>query len=84
MKTRRIQLGDDKGLVISAQARNILKLHGVDEEKFVQKMLELFESCFTKNDVPFHRIYVGKSSFFDNEVPNVRIEIFDAWKKVGE
>jgi len=72
-------LGNHARLVITAQARNILKFRHVDEAKFVQKLTEMFQSCFTEQEYPFHAIVVCKSTYFDKD-ECLKVEIFDSWK----
>jgi hypothetical protein len=42
-----LKLPNNQRLVVSAQAREVLKWAEVDEKKFIKKLKELFAECFT-------------------------------------
>ena len=81
-----LELGNNQTLVISPQAREVIVFYGIDEEKFVNKLKELFQECFTELKYPFHRISVSKASLPElsdeyGEYVHLKIEVRDAYGK---
>lgn len=82
-----LELLDDQEIIVSPQAREALAFHGVNEEKFIQKMKELLHECFTNLSehggftFSFHTLSVSKSSLHwsdeENKTPHIKIEIYD-------
>lgn len=88
-----LNLPNDQTIIVSAQARDVLKFHKVDEAKFIQKMRELLSECFTDlitdkrgYTYSFERLSVSKASstFYvedGGEAPFIKIEIYDCTGK---
>jgi len=79
-----LELGNDQELIVSSQAREVLKFYGVNEEKFVSKLKDLLKECFTDLEeiegfvYSFHTLSVSKASLnYDDETPHIRIDIYD-------
>lgn len=77
-----LKLRDDQTIVISPQARDIIKFTNLDEELFISKLKELFSDCLTNLPFPFHLITVSKASdSWDPNNPYLRIDIKDRWRE---
>lgn len=82
-----LELSDDQEIIVSPQARETLAFHGVNEEKFIQKMKELLRECFTNLSEHagftflFHTLSVSKSALYwsneEDKTPYIKIEIYD-------
>lgn len=86
-----LQIDEDRNIVVNAQARYNLAFYGVNEEKFIAKLKELFLECFSNlhgegmregYSYNFDHCYVGKATFEyerdeEGETPHFKIEIFD-------
>lgn len=64
-----LDLPTGQTIIVSPQAREVLKFYDVDEAKFVQKMRELLSHCFTNLETDkqgftysFERLSVSKAS----------------------
>jgi hypothetical protein len=56
-----LELSNEQTLVISPQARDVIKFYGIDEEQFIEKLKALLNVCANIR-FPFHRISVSKAS----------------------
>jgi len=80
-----LELEDDRKIVISPQARNIIQYSSINEELFISKLKELFTDCLTKIDFPFHTISVSKASdSWGLETEYLRIDLKDQWRRCSE
>lgn len=78
MKKISKNLGENQRLAISTQARNFLALHDVDENKFIENVTKLFDECFKRLNLPFHRVLVSKATDGFGSL-GIKIVISDAW-----
>ena len=80
-----LELENDKKIVVSSQARDIIKLTGINEELFISKLKELFADCLTNLDFPFHTILVSKASdSWEKKLPYLRVDLKDQWRGCSE
>jgi len=80
-----LELENDRKIVISPQARDIIQFTGINEELFISKLKELFTDCLTELDFPLHSIIVSKASdSLGLESPYLRIDLKDQWRRCSD
>lgn len=75
-----LMLPNQQEIIVSPQAREVLRRYGIDEEKFLEKLKDLLNDCFSEIKFPFHRVSVTKTG--DNYSDNLSITIKNAFKRL--
>ena len=75
-----LMLSNQQEIIVSPQAREVLRIYGIDEEKFLEKLKDLLNDCFSEIWFPFHRVSVSKTG--DCRSDNISITIKNAFKRL--
>ena len=83
---RWLESSNGQEIIISSQARKVIKFYGINEKKLIEKLKELLLECFSDLEYPFHRISVSKVRIPElsdeySEAVHLRIDVTEQWSK---